>query len=173
MNDPEQHSQVKFDIKKVYLKDASFESPNAPHVFTQDEIAPAIDVQMAINNAELGGEKGYYEVALTVTVTAKVNDQPIFLAEVVQAGVFEISGIAKSQLPLALEIGGPNVLLPFAREAVADLVAKGGFPQLLINPINFEALYEHKRNQIKKRKAQREMTKKNGNGSNKPQEGPH
>ena len=139
--------QAKFEIKKLYLKDVSFESPAAPNVFTQEDLSPAIDIHINIEHTALDQQHGYYEVVLGVTVTAKAGDKALFLAEVQQGGVFELKGMTDVQLPLALEIGCPNVLLPFAREAVADLVAKGGFPQLLINPVNFEALYQHKQAQ--------------------------
>ncbi len=140
-------AQSKFEIRKLYVKDASFESPMAPKVFTQEEIAPAIDIHLTIEHNALDPDNGFYEVVLGVTVTAKAGDTTMFLVEVQQGGVFEIKGVPEARLPLVLEIGCPNVLLPFAREAVADLVARGGFPQLLINPVNFEALYQHKQSQ--------------------------
>jgi preprotein translocase subunit SecB len=96
----------------------------------------------------LNKETGFYEVVLTMTVTAKSDDQTTFLIEAQQAGVFEITGVSDEELPLALEVACPNALLPFAREAVSDFVAKGGFPQLLINPVNFEALYLQKQQQV-------------------------
>ncbi len=83
---------------------------------------------------------------MTVTAKATMTDKTIFLVEVKQAGIFRISGIGSDELPLVLEIGCPNVLLPFAREVVNDLVTKGGFPQLMLAPVNFETLYEQKHN---------------------------
>ena len=91
----------------------------------------------------LADEQNYHEVILTITVTAKSGVRQIFLAEVQQAGLFEVTG-ADDEIPMVLEIACPNILLPFVREAIDDLVGKGGFPQLLINPINFEALYHQK-----------------------------
>ena len=135
----------KFDIKKVYLRDVSFESPESPQVFTQQDLAPKIDVQIRIGHTALDGS-GRFEVVLIVTATAKHQDKSIFLVEIQQAGIFEITGVPEDRLEAVLEVACPNVLLPFAREAVADLANKGGFPQLLISPINFEALYAHKRN---------------------------
>ncbi|MDH3279732.1 MAG: protein-export chaperone SecB [Gammaproteobacteria bacterium] len=160
--------QLKFEIRKLYLKDVSFESPVAPNVFTQDDLTPAIDIHINIDHATLNAEQGYYEVVLGVTVTAKAGEKSLFLAEVQQGGVFEIQGVSEAQLPLALEIGCPNVLLPFAREAIADLVAKGGFPQLLINPVNFEALYQRKQVQTQaaaKKPARSPNQSMKGNGS--------
>lgn len=139
--------QVKFDVRKVYVKDLSFESPQAPDVFVQSEQTPSIDVQLSISHKKLSDQTAFHEVVLSVTVTAKAKDQTIFLAEVQQAGVFQIEGVGGTELPLALEIACPNMLLPFAREAISDLVGKGGFPQLLISPVNFEALYQRKRQQ--------------------------
>jgi preprotein translocase subunit SecB len=147
MADQEQ-GQAKFGIRKIYLKDVSFESPQAPQIFVQSDVTPKIDVQIRIGHTVLDKETGFYEVVLTMTITAKSGDQTTFLIEAQQAGVFEIMGISDQELPLALEVACPNALLPFAREAVSDFVAKGGFPQLLINPVNFEALYLQKQQQI-------------------------
>ncbi len=147
MAEPEQ-TQAKFGIRKIYLKDISFESPQAPQIFVQPDVTPKIDVQIRIGHSVLNKESGFYEVVLTMTVTAESGDQTAFLIEAQQAGVFEIMGISDQELPLALEVACPNALLPFAREAVSDFVAKGGFPQLLINPVNFEALYLQKQRQI-------------------------
>jgi preprotein translocase subunit SecB len=85
---------------------------------------------------------------LSVTVTTKMGDKTGFLVEVQQAGIFQIAGIPEKDMPMALEIACPNVLLPFAREAISDLVGKGGFPQLLLAPINFELLYQQKRQKL-------------------------
>ena len=142
----EQPQTLQFDIQKIYLQDVSLESPNAPAVFTRDNLAPELDVQINISHQELGGDNGFYNVVLEVTVTATEGEHTIFLIEVHQAGVFRIVNIQESELPLALEVAAPNVLLPFAREAISDLAGKGGFPQLLINPVNFEALYRQHHN---------------------------
>ncbi len=144
----QQTSQASFGIRKIYLKDVSFESPQAPQIFVQSDVTPKIDVQIRIGHTVLNKENGFYEVVLTMTVTAKSGDQTTFLIEAQQAGVFEITGVSEDELPLALEVACPNTLLPFAREAVSDFVAKGGFPQLLINPVNFEALYLQKQRQM-------------------------
>ena len=145
----QEQSQAKFGIRKIYLKDVSFESPQAPHIFVQPDVTPQIDVQIGIGHSVLDKDTGFYEVVLTITATAKTSDQTAFLIEVQQAGVFEIMGISDQELPLALEVACPNALLPFAREALSDFVAKGGFPQLLINPVNFEALYLEKQRQLR------------------------
>lgn len=136
----------KFELRKIYLKDLSFESPMAPGVFRKIESAPVIDVQLNVGHGHLEGN--LYESVLVITVTGKIENQNAFLAEVHQAGIFEIVGVdQEKELPLALEVACPNILLPFAREAIADIVGKGGLPQLLLTPVNFEALYMRKQQQ--------------------------
>lgn len=139
---------VQFSMERVYLKDVSYEAPGVPVVFTQ-ELAPQLGIQIGIGHTQLSEAQGVYEVVLTVTANAKHNDKSIFLVEIQQGGLFQIAGITGESLEKTLEITCPYILLPFAREAVNDFVCKGGFPQLLINPINFEALYEQKRSALK------------------------
>lgn len=148
-----------FGILRVYLKDVSFESPQSPAVFARNNLQPAIEVQMHVETRPIAAEQGIYEVVLGVTATAKADNQSLFLAEVQQAGLFHVSGLPADDLPKALEITCPNVLLPFAREAVADLVGKGGFPPLMLQPVNFEVLYQRKREPAK---AQPEATQVSG-----------
>lgn len=133
-----------FEIRKIYTKDISFESPKAPAVFLENSKNPNIDMQVTIARNALDPED-YYEVILKLTATAQVDESPLFLIEIEQAGVFQIKGIKDENLELALEVASPNILLPFAREAISDLVTKGGFPQFLIAPINFESLYQQKK----------------------------
>jgi preprotein translocase subunit SecB len=132
-----------FDIRKIYLKDASVECPNSPDIFLSNANQPDVKIDASIKAGPLDQEN-YYEVSLGITVTSTVGDATAFLVEVHQAGVFHIVGIPTEDMPLALEIACPNVLLPFAREAISDLVAKAGFPQLLLSPINFESLFQQK-----------------------------
>lgn len=140
----EEHAQQNtFDIRKIYIKDISVESPNAPGIFLKDPGTPEVNVDATINATKLE-QDGFYEVTLGMTITSKIGEETAFLVEVQQAGVFNIVGLPDSDLPLALEIACPNILLPFAREAVSDLVGKAGFPQLLLSPINFEGLYQQK-----------------------------
>lgn len=133
-----------FEIRKIYTKDISFESPKAPGVFLENSKNPNIDMQVTIVRNALEPEH-YFEVILKLTATAQVEESPLFLIEIEQAGVFQIKGITGENLELALEVASPNILLPFAREAISDLVTKGGFPQFLIAPINFESLYKQKK----------------------------
>lgn len=135
--------EVQFNLERIYIKDISYESPAVPHVFLQ-QAAPQLDIQLGVQQAAIAGAQGLYEVVLTVSAAAKQGDKNIFLVEVQQAGLFRVAGIEGETLQRALEISGAYILLPFVREAINDLVGKGGFPQLLIHPINFEALYEQK-----------------------------
>jgi preprotein translocase subunit SecB len=132
-----------FNLEKIYIKDSSFEVPDAPQVFL-GATSPEVGVQLGINHRQIDAGQGLYEVVLTVTVTAKHADKTVFLAEVHQAGLFRITNVPEPELPKVLEIACPNVLLPFVRQAVNNLVESGGFPQLLLNPINFEVLYQQK-----------------------------
>ncbi len=132
-------SQQQFSIQKVYLKDVSFETPNSPDIFN-DDAQPEIGLQLNSKVRRL--EAGLFEVVLEVTVTAKKGDKTAFLVEIQQAGIFIISGFDEAQAKSLLGSYCPNTLLPFAREAISDLVTKGGFPPLLLAPINFDALYE-------------------------------
>lgn len=136
-------SNVQFNLERIYTKDISYESPAVPQVFLE-QAAPQLDMQLGVHHAAIQSSDGLFEVVLTVSVSAKHAGKSIFLVEVQQAGLFRIVGIAGTSLERALEISGAYILLPFAREAINDLVGKGGFPQLLINPINFETLYEQK-----------------------------
>lgn len=138
-----QADRPQFALQKLYIKDASFEAPVSPHIFTQ-EFNPNVEVQLNINHAPLSAAQGIHEVVLAVTATARFDDKVAFLAEVQQGGVFTVSGVPAEELDPILEIACPNILLPFVREVVADLVVKGGFPQLLLNPVNFENLYRQK-----------------------------
>ena len=128
-----------FAIQKIYLKDVSFESPNSPQSFTEGEWKPQVNVQ--INSANQAIAQDTYEVVLSITVTAKQNDKTAFLVEVKQAGIFTIAGFPDENLAGMVGAYCPESLFPFAREAVAEMISKGGFPQLLLAPVNFNALY--------------------------------
>ena len=144
---PEQSSEnaePQFSIEKIYLKDVSFESPAAPAIFTEDW---SPEINMELNSQANPIEKDFYEVELNITVTAKNNDTTGFLVEVKQCGIFSISGMDDANLNGMLGSFCPNILFPYAREAISDLVSKGGFPQLLLAPVNFDALYaQHMQN---------------------------
>ncbi len=125
-------------IQKIYIKDISFESPNSPVIFT-DQLDPSADVQFSNRTTALDADN--HEVVLTVTVKVQQDERAIYLVEVQQAGIFTIRGFPPEHLPAILATACPNTLFPFAREAICDLVIKGGFPQLLLAPVNFEILY--------------------------------
>ena len=125
-------------IQKIYVKDISFEAPNSPSVFS-GELNPSADVHFANKTTALDADN--HEVVLTVTVKVQQEDRTIYLVEVQQAGIFTIRGFAEEHLPAILATACPNTLFPFAREAICELIIKGGFPQLLLAPVNFEVLY--------------------------------
>lgn len=134
---------VQLSVERIYLKDVSYEAPAVPLAFTQ-QLTPELSIQISIAHAALNAAQGIHEVVLTASVSAKHGDKTVFLVEIQQAGLFRISGLSGEALEKALQIACPSILLPFAREAINDFVSKGGFPQLLITPINFEALYQQK-----------------------------
>ena len=125
-------------LQKIYVKDLSFESPKAPKVFTQN-VSP--QTQLNVRSAAQQVAQDTHEVTLTITVEAKDKDSTLFLAEVAQAGIFVIQGYTADELHILLGSFCPNTLFPFAREAIADVVTKGGFPQLLLQPLNFDAIF--------------------------------
>lgn len=125
-------------LQKIYVKDLSFESPKAPEVFTLNT-NPQTQLNLRYGNKDLGQDN--VEVTLTITVEAKDNDTTLFLVELTQAGIFLMRGYSGEQRSTILGSFCPNTLYPFAREAIADLIQRGGFPQLLLQPINFDALY--------------------------------
>lgn len=137
-------NQPIFSIEKVFVKDISLEIPNAPQVFLERE-APAVDIQLHHNSTQV--DEGVYQTVLTVTVTAKAKDKTLFLVEVGQAGVFVIRNIAAAELDAVLGIACPNILFPYAREAVSDLTTRAGFPPVVLNPVNFEAIYQQAQQQ--------------------------
>ena len=142
----EQDNKV-FQLHRVYLKDASFECPGAPEVFAQDWNP---DVNVSLNSAARQlGESSEYEVEITVTVTAKSEDgeRTFYLTEVKQAGIFTLQNIEGEERDQLLGAYCPNLLFPYAREAISDLVSKGSFPQMVLQPINFDALYQQQREQ--------------------------
>jgi len=134
----EQATGPQFAIEKLYVKDLSLEVPNAPQIFL-DRDAPQIAIELQTNVNSLG--ENMYDVALKVTVTARAGDKTVFLVEVVQAGVFGVTGVPDEQLQPILMIACPNILFPYARETISTTVTRAGFLPVLLNPVNFEALY--------------------------------
>jgi preprotein translocase subunit SecB len=127
--------------KKVYLKDTSFETPNSPEIFTRDW-KPVLNLELGQKITELPDD--HFEVVLTLTATMKVDDATAYLAEVQQAGIFHIQGFDKEQLRGIVNVYCPNLLYPYASFVISDLVTRGGFPQLVLSPVNFDMLYKHR-----------------------------
>jgi preprotein translocase subunit SecB len=125
-------------LQKIYVKDLSFESPKAPTVFTTN-VAP--QTQISIRTGSQTIAQNTFEVTLTLTVEAKEQDATIFLIEIAQAGIFYIEGYNTEEQGVLIGTFCPNTLYPFAREAIADVIGRGGFPQFLLQPINFDGLY--------------------------------
>lgn len=133
--------QQAFVVQKIYTKDISFESPNTPALFTTD-FQPQLSMDLNVESKQL--EEGIFHVVVRVTATTKVEDNTAFLCEVEQAGIFTLTGFNDSELAYMLGVQCPTTLFPYARETVSDLVTRGGFPQLLLEPVNFESMYaEH------------------------------
>ncbi len=133
-----------FGIQRIYTKDISFESPNTPALF-REQWQPKVN--MEINTSAKGLDKDIHEITLDVTVTAKLEDKVAFLAEVKTAGIFSMSDFSEDQLKQMIGSFCPNILFPYAREAITDLVTRGGFPQLYLAPINFDALFTQQQQQ--------------------------
>jgi preprotein translocase subunit SecB len=148
MNEPQQ--QPIFGIEKIYVKDLSLEIPNAPEVFLSGA-QPKIDVALHHEGAAIS--EGMYQVVLTVTVTAKTDEKTMFLVEVAQAGVFQIRNLPESDLEPFLATACPNILYPYARETVSDIVGRAGFPAVYLAPLNFDAIYLQRLQQAKEQAA--------------------
>ncbi len=137
-----QNQELKqFHIQRIYIKNASFETTHTPDIF-QKQWEPELNLEINTGHKEL--EKNIYEVTLTVTATVKNKQETAFLVEVQQAGIFTIEGSIPAQLHHILESFCPSILFPYVREAISSLVTHGSFPQLVLSPINFDALYMQK-----------------------------
>ena len=134
----EQQVDRQFAIQRIYTKDISFESPNAPQVFIS-EWEPKINVDLSTEIQALSQDT--IQVVLTVNVVAKHEDKAAFLVEVQQAGIFLAKGFSEEELGPLMGIGAPNALYPYAREVVSDLITRGSFPQFTLQPVNFEQMY--------------------------------
>ena len=130
--------QAQFSVEKIFVKNVSFEAPNAPHIFNEQG-QPQLNMDLNQKVARLADNA--FEVALAVTLTCRLNDKTVYLAEVEQAGVFGLAGFDDRTLDMMLGTYCPNVLFPYVRQAVSDLILAGGFPPFYLQPINFEALY--------------------------------
>ncbi len=138
MSDTQQQEPATFQIEKVYVKDLSLEIPNAPKVFLE-QVQPQLEVR--IDTGADGFADGYYEVTVSATVTARVGERTLFLVEAKQAGIFAVRNVPAQELDPLLGIACPNILFPYLRETISDLVVRGGFPPVLLAPLSFETLY--------------------------------
>lgn len=136
-----------FEIQRIFVKDISFESPNTPHTFVE-EWKPEVSLNLETKSNRI--QENLHEVVLSITATVSTGKKTAFLIEVHQAGVFMINGFPNDQLHQMLGSFCPNILFPYAREVVSDMVVRGGFPQLILAPVNFDALYaQHMEQQAK------------------------
>lgn len=143
----DQNQQPTFNIQRVYLKDMSLEQPNSPGIFLEPE-GPNIEVAIDIGSEVLA--EGIYESSITVTVTAKIKDKVAFLVEGKQAGIFEVRNIPEGQLVPLLGIACPNILYPYLRSNIADMVTRAGFPPVHLSEINFEVFFQQREEALAK-----------------------
>ena len=139
--------QPVFSIEKIYVKDLSLEIPNAPRIFLERE-TPEVNIQLHTKAERI--DEGMFETVLTITVTAKIKDKTMFLVEVQQAGIFQIRNVPEADMEPVLGIACPNVIFPYLRETVSDVVTRAGFHAVILNPVNFEALYYQGKEQAEK-----------------------
>lgn len=145
-----------FALKRIYVKDISFEAPNSPFIFAKEwKPQSNLNLNSSVNKLE----SDTYEVTLSVTVTAKDDDKTVFLVEVEQAGIFLMKNFPENEMGHMLGAYCPNILFPYAREVVSDLVNKGSFPQLLLHPVNFDALYNQHLQQVRQQSAEQPADK--------------
>lgn len=146
MADDKQSTEDKrITINKIYVKDFSFESPQAPAVFRKGDWQPKTNLNLRSSHNEVEGN--LHEVILTITVDAKEDDTTLFLVEIQQAGIFEVAGYEGEEFGAIIGSFCPNILFPYARESIAATIQKGGFPEFVLQPINFDALYLQSRQQ--------------------------
>lgn len=138
----EQPVKRQFLVQRIYIKDISFEAPNSPAVFNENW-QPEINIGLGSEIQKLSDE--VFELVLRVNVEAKHDDKTVFLVEVQQGGLFTIQGFSVEETDAVLGVAAPNVLFPYAREAVSDLISRGSFPQFVLQPVNFEAMYAQQR----------------------------
>jgi len=139
MTDQANNGQPSFNIQRIYLKDLSLEQPNAPAILLEQG-QPQVDVQLNLNAEEV--KDGLFEITVTATVTTKVNDKVLFLVEAKQAGLFEIRNVPEDQLQPIIAIACPQIVYPYLRATVADVLNRTGFPPVHLTEVNFQAMYE-------------------------------
>jgi len=132
-------AEKQLSITKIYVKDFSFESPQSPGVFRTNEWSPKTSLNLRSTHTPVDGD--FHEVVLTISVEAKDNDKTVFLVELHQAGLFEVTGHTPDEAGMLFGSFCPNILFPYARESISAMIQKGGFPEFVLQPINFDALY--------------------------------
>lgn len=137
-----QELQATFNIQRIYLKDMSLEQPNSPAIFLEQD-GPNIEVQIDVGNQKLADD--IYEATVTVTITAKIRDKIAFLVEGKQGGIFEVRNVPEEQIEPLLGIACPNIIYPYLRANIADMVTRGGFPPIHLTEINFEVFYQQRK----------------------------
>lgn len=140
----EPNAQPFFQIQRVYLKDLSLEQPNSPQIFLETQ-QPQVDIQVGVDGGMIA--EGIYESTVTATVTAKIGDKVMFLAEGKQAGIFEIRNVPQEQMPLLLGVACPQIIYPYLRANLADAISKGSFPPIHLAELNFQAMFEAQQQQ--------------------------
>ena len=135
-------NQPVFSIEKLFVKDLSIEVPNAPRIYLERD-TPQVEIQM--NTSANPIDEGYFEVVVSVTVTAKLAEKTVFLVEASQGGVFQIRNIPQGELDPVLGVTCPNILYPYVREVISDAVVRAGFAPVLLNPVNFDAIFQAQR----------------------------
>lgn len=151
----EQNQQPVFAIEKIYVKDLSVEVPNAPAIYLERE-APQVEIQLNTQGTGIGD--GIFEVVLTVTVTAKIAEKTVFLVEAGQGGIFRIQNVPDEQVEPLVAVACPNILFPYAREVVSDAITRAGFSPIVLQPVNFEAMYMARLEQQQQPAAPHEVT---------------
>ena len=165
MAEQEQSTPEKqISIQKIYVKDFSFESPCAPEVFTKSDWSPKTNLNLRSSHSV--GAESVHEVILTITIEAKEEEKTVFLIELHQAGLFHITGYSEDEFKALVGSFCPNILFPYARESIASMVVKGGFPEFVLQPINFDALYAHGVAQAQEEAAKEAETAGAATGSN-------
>jgi preprotein translocase subunit SecB len=155
-----EQNQPQFALQRIYIKDLSFESPNAPTLF-QQQWKPQVNMDLNTSHNKIADNQ--YEVVLSLTVTAKVEEQVAYIVEIQQGGVFMVKGIEGAQLGQMLGAYCPTILFPYARESIDSIVSKGSFPSLMLAPVNFDAIYSQALKRQQEEKA----------GEQPPEEKPH
>jgi preprotein translocase subunit SecB len=147
----EQQQEPVFQIQRVYLKEASLEQPNSPGILLEQE-QPTVDIQLGVEAGQAA--EGMYEVCVTATVTTKLKDKTVFLVEVKQAGIFEIRNLPPEQMNPIMGIACPQIVYPYLRANVSDIVTRAGFPPVHLAEINFQAMYEQQQASVQQNAAQ-------------------